>query len=512
MNHRTLASKPRHVLFAALFAVSIGGVGFACGSDDNGGVAPCSGNACDGGAADDASRVDGDRPDGAASDAAIDAPASDADGDAARPPYTGSHLWSKLFGSNKNSAVQGARLATDSAGNVFIAGTLTGDADFGGGVLTGVGADVYLAKLDKDGKHLWSKKFGDADVQGAGSVVVDGAGAVFIGGNFNGTVDFGGGPLTSAGGSDIFVAKFDASGNHVWSKSFGDPTYQSAGGLTLVGADVVLIGEKSGTVDFGGGALTGRNYLVKLSGANGAHLWSKQSTSGAGFVPRGLASDPMGNLVGVGELGSSLDWGGGLLTSAGGDDVLVIKFDSNGNTVWSKRFGDGQSQGALDVATDGLGAIYLTGTFSGSLDFGAGVMAAGSVYITKLDKDGGGVWSKGFGTGLANCPAVAVDTSGAVAIGGSTHNAIDLGGGPLPATVGTPNIFFGKFDTSGKPLWSKGWASGAGGINSTHDVAFDSSGNLFFAGGLHLSSIDMGGGPLTTTGAGGFLAVAKFAP
>jgi hypothetical protein len=63
--------------------------------------------------------------------------------------------------------------------------------------------------------HLWSQRFGDWDVQSGLSVAFDNSGNVVITGYFQGTVDFGGGPLISAGGRDIFLAKFDANGTHL---------------------------------------------------------------------------------------------------------------------------------------------------------------------------------------------------------------------------------------------------------------------------------------------------------
>ena len=70
--------------------------------------------------------------------------------------------------------------------------------------------------------HDWSQRFGDAGVQEAYGIATDGTGNVVVTGKFQGNVDFGGGALTSEGGSDIFVAKFDAYGNHLWSQRFGD--------------------------------------------------------------------------------------------------------------------------------------------------------------------------------------------------------------------------------------------------------------------------------------------------
>ena len=58
------------------------------------------------------------------------------------------------------------------------------------------------------GKHLWSKRFGDAGTQAANAIAADASGNVIVAGRFEGTVDFGGGALTSAGLSDIFIVKF----------------------------------------------------------------------------------------------------------------------------------------------------------------------------------------------------------------------------------------------------------------------------------------------------------------
>ena len=99
----------------------------------------------------------GARPDGREeTDAA--SPLKDGAADALVP------RWSKQFGEASAKEIEGAKaVATDAAGNVIIVGDLWGAANFGGGVLTTAGAqDVFIAKLDPNGKHLWSKRFGDA--------------------------------------------------------------------------------------------------------------------------------------------------------------------------------------------------------------------------------------------------------------------------------------------------------------------------------------------------------------
>ncbi|MBI4702468.1 MAG: hypothetical protein HY744_15220 [Deltaproteobacteria bacterium] len=68
--------------------------------------------------------------------------------------------------------------------------------------------DVYLAKLDKGGKHLWSQRFGSAWYDASIGVATGATGKIAIAGYFQGQIDFGGGTLQSAGSNDIFVAAF----------------------------------------------------------------------------------------------------------------------------------------------------------------------------------------------------------------------------------------------------------------------------------------------------------------
>ena len=89
-----------------------------------------------------------------------------------------------------------------------MSGGFAGTIDPGGGPLTSVGADdVFVAKFDPAGKHMWSRRFGVVKNQGSHGIAVSGPENVVIAGNFAGTLDFGGTPLVSASGDGIFVAK-----------------------------------------------------------------------------------------------------------------------------------------------------------------------------------------------------------------------------------------------------------------------------------------------------------------
>jgi hypothetical protein len=93
------------------------------------------------------------------------------------------HSWSKGIGAPLNDT--GASLAADGSGNVFVTGAFRGTVDFGGGVLPSAGgADIFLAKFDASGIHQWSKSLGSTEDDIGYSVAVDGSGNVFVTGEF----------------------------------------------------------------------------------------------------------------------------------------------------------------------------------------------------------------------------------------------------------------------------------------------------------------------------------------
>ena len=132
-----------------------------------------------------------------------------ADGFVAKFGPDGAHLWSKSYGDgNKDGTTAAAAAATDAAGNVLVTGSFSGAVDFGGGTLGGIGSDVFALKLGPDGTHRWSHRHGDQNAQAGRGIAADAAGNVFVAGSFAGAADFGDITLTSAGNSDAFVAAY----------------------------------------------------------------------------------------------------------------------------------------------------------------------------------------------------------------------------------------------------------------------------------------------------------------
>lgn len=430
--------------------------------------------------------------------------------------YAQTHLWSKSFGDA--SVTQEARsVAVDSSSNVLVTGFFDGTVDFGGGPLTSAGGlDIFLAKFDPWGYLLWSKRFGDLDGQQASLVTADIYGNVLLAGSLNGTMDFGGGSLTSIGLNDIFLAKFDDQGNHLWSKRFGGPNDQMPLSITVDGGSNVLItGFFRLTVDFDGHVLTSAGlddiFLAKFD-SSGNYLWSK-SFGDTDDRQRGqcVTVDSSDNPVVIGEFRGIVDFGGGSLTSAGLSDLFLAKFDSSGNHLWSKSFGDAVNQGAYDwVGVDGSDNIVTTGTFQGTVDFGGGPLTSGGVnvdiFLAKFDSSGNHLWSQRFGDATYGqySYSVVVDGENNAFIAGEMSGTVDFGGGLL--TSAGSDIYIAKFDSLGNHQWSKRF--GDSDVQYAQSIAVDKLGRPTIAG-LFQSTVDFGGGTLTSAG-GRDIFVAKF--
>jgi hypothetical protein len=368
----------------------------------------------------------------------------------------GNHLWSKRFGGPAGTTAMGLDIAADATGNMVLTGFYMTTIDFGGGALTSTTSlkSLFIAKLDTGGGHLWSKAYPPSVVaQQANSLSLDAAGNVIVTGFFNGTINFGPDSstlLTAAGNSDMFVVKLNSAGVFQWSKRYGAANFDAGRGVAVdANGNIFLTGEFSGAVDFGGGVLTGQSQdvlVVKLD-PTGAHLWSKRIGGATVDVGRYIAVDKSGSLAFTGEFSGTVDFGGGGLTSTGGQDAFVAKLDSNGNFLWARRVGGAVDDVSWGIAFDPTGNVLVTGYYNGTtiLD-GRPLESFGGldVFVLKLDSSGNHVWSKGYGaSGSDQGNRIVADASGNILITGFFTGTINFGGNNF-TSVGGLDIFIAK--------------------------------------------------------------------
>lgn len=426
-------------------------------------------------------------------------------------------LWSKRYGDSSTQQTVG--LAVDTTGAAIITGFYQGTLDFGGGPLPSTGAsDLFVAKLDGSGKHLWSHRFGGKGDDRALAIAVDSAGNVVVTGVFSDTIDFGGGRLVANGSWDVFVVKFDAAGHHLWSKRFGDSDQQEGHALAIdANGNIIVAGSFWGVLDFGGGALTNAGnetdiFVAKLD-ADGNHVWSKRFGDSGRQEAQSVAVNAAGDVFVTGDCGGTVDFGGGPLAAIGERDAYLSAFDATGQHRWSKRWGTGNAyDGGSSVTVDPAGNVLLAGYSQGRIDLGTGMlMGKGNldILLGKFTPAGTPIFARLFGTVENEFPtSVATDQAGNILLTGYNEGPTDFGNGPL-AHTGLRNTFIAKFDASGAPVWSKDYGTSATG------VGIATNGPNVLLTGYFTNTIDFGTGAFTNAGGyygGDDIFVAKLTP
>jgi hypothetical protein len=428
---------------------------------------------------------------------------------------TPAHFWSKRFGSTSGDT--GFSVAVDASGNVLLAGSFAGTVNVGGPDLVSSGSsDIFVAQYNANGAHQWSQSFGSTGLDAAYAVAVDGSGNVLAVGPFNGTVNFGGTDLMSQGNTDIFVAKYSASGAYQWSKGFGSTSFDNGLSVAVDGSgNVFVTGYFTGTVNFGGTDLVSsggtQDIFVAKYNSSGTHQFSKRFGSTSNDYGYGAAVDGSGNVFVTGRFGGTVNFGGTDLVGSGGtQDIFVAKYNSSGTHQWSKNFGSTGIDDGNAVAADGFGNVFVTGHFSLTVNFGGtDLVSVGNddIFVAKYDANGVHQWSKSFGsTSFDDGNAVAADGSGNVFVTGQFGGTVDFGGGNL-VSAGSNDIFVAKYGVGGAHQWSQhfGGTSSDGG----NDVAVGASGNVLATGFSFSSTVDLGGGNLVGAGSSDIF-VAKY--
>lgn len=248
--------------------------------------------------------------------------------------------------------------------------------------------------------------------------------------------------------------------------------------------------------------------------------WSGQFLSADASGSVGVGVDASGNVVTGGNFGGSIDIdpssGTVNLSSNGAYDGFISIVNSGGNYVAGFAIGSGTTDYLGDVAVSPAGDVFVTGRFTGTVDFdpGAGSTTLSStdpttydVYIAKYTITGSLVWCKSFGAaGHEMGRSLTVDASGNVTAIGEFGGTIDLnpGGGVNNVTSnGQSDVYVVKLDGSGNFVW--GGSVGGGSVDLASSVASDASGNIYFVGNFTgAADLDPTGGNYSLTSSGDF--------
>jgi hypothetical protein len=242
----------------------------------------------------------------------------------------GAYRWGRVFPSSEEtpSAEMVDGLAVDSAGNVVVIGTFLGDIDFGSGtpISPAGGIDSFFAKYrGSDGFHFFSRRVATTGGATGGTLTTGPTDDIIIAGRFLGTVNLGGGSLSSDGDADVFVAGFSQLGGHDWSTAFTAVDAWPMGSAVTGGPSSLVVGHFSGSAQFGtnehfGDAQDG--FVIEVSMGTGEVLTSTQVGSAGSDQILGVALH-QGARVLVGKFQQTVDFGADVLTADGTDGFVV---------------------------------------------------------------------------------------------------------------------------------------------------------------------------------------------
>ncbi|MBN8586491.1 MAG: hypothetical protein J0M37_15485 [Ignavibacteria bacterium] len=261
----------------------------------------------------------------------------------------GALTWSRTVGGGKGEWCSSIVQTKD--GGYAIAGY---SFSFGSGK-----SDLYIFKLDVNGKLLWSKTIGGTDHDVARDIILTEDGGFALAGY---TFSYG------EGGSDYFIVKLDGYGNVEWSRTIGGTGWEDANSIiqTKDGSFVIA----GYTDSFGAGFKD--CYIVKLD-ASGRLQWSR-TVGGTGFEEALSVIEAFDNGYGIAGYTNSF--------GAGGNDFYVLNLDKSGKLKWSKTVGGINYEAAESINQTTDGGFVIAG-YTDSFGFGNF-----DIYIVKLSDSG----------------------------------------------------------------------------------------------------------------------------
>jgi ELWxxDGT repeat protein len=467
-------------------------------------------------------------------------------------PNTGNVAWARS-GGVAAAEINVNRVAAMPDGGVVVAGAFStsplvlGTAGVDQVSLTSAGgADVFVARFDKNGGLLWAQRGGGANAEAVSAVSTLPDGSVVITGSYsNAAATFGSVTLTNAGSNDTFLVRYLPNGTVAWAKGYGgaggDSSSQmialSDGNISIVGTygstttttlapGVTLVNQGGAATDY---------FLIKFQASDGTALWAR--TFGSSAVSENsalsLAPLPSGGVAFAGSmLSAALSISGSATTltntgAAGTADSMVTAFDSAGGLLWAKNAGGGTGAEAPTVLqTFSNGDVAVAGTFtSATATFGTQsftTLGSTDVFLLRLSgATGTQIWAKrAGGSGADSAAAMLVLPDDSVMLTGLYPNgSMQLGIGEsrqttLTAPTANNKLYVARFSGGDGTLrWAK--TTGGSAIDTVNGLAILGEQDIGLAGSFTTPSITFGPGEsgavsFTNLGTGSDVFAAKF--
>lgn len=410
--------------------------------------------------------------------------------------------WVKHFGTSGTDV--GHSICTDTYGNIYVTGNFdSGSITLGSITLTSAGAtDIFIVKYNNDGVVQWAIQEGGSGCESGLTIYADNAGYLYVSGQYEETATFGEGDtsITSRGSTDIFVAKYTSDGDFLWVRSAG------AGSPYSVDRGCCIVTDDIGNIYLAGGFYSETStdtcffdintyiigngnsdiFIAKYS-SDGEVLWVKKAGGVDYDEALSIGIDSVTNIYITGTFKCTAFFGDTSLIATGNtnEDLFLAKYDSDGNFIWAQKAGGSDIDAGNGLFVDKNCDIYLTGYFGGTATFGDSIvssMGSYDMFFAKYNSSGTMQWLKHYGssgTGTNSSRAIVLDIFGNIYITGLISGSVNFGTSTL-TSVGWQDMFVAKFDSSANFEWAK---SGGGAMfDRGNSLCADNSGNVFVTG------------------------------
>ncbi|MBD3342039.1 MAG: hypothetical protein GF353_23265, partial [Candidatus Lokiarchaeota archaeon] len=361
----------------------------------------------------------------------------------------GNVLWAKSAGGSGYD--EGHSIVSDESGNSIITGIFFGTAKFDEITLNSSGGnDIFVAKYSEVGNVLWAKGAGSPEADYGWSIETDTYENICVTGCFRKTARFDSISLSSAGDYDVFITKFDPSGDVLWAKKAGGPNSDIGHSIaTDILGNIYITGEFTEIATFENNTIYGNGIFLAKYSSNGDLVWVKSANGTSTIVSNGVVVDRLENSFVTGNFSGIVNFGNYNLHSEGDNDIFISKYDKAGNVLWAKRAGGIANETSHDISIDKFDNPVIVGSFVGNSNFDNinlnSVSELPDICVVKYNQNGDVVWTKHAG-GQGNDAGISIisDNDGTNLITGffeetAAFDNIDIN------SAGDRDIFVAKF-------------------------------------------------------------------
>lgn len=338
----------------------------------------------------------------------------------------------------------------------------------------------------------WAVNTGGLSLENPTSITVGPDGHSAITGEFMGSAIIGNDTLIATNSRDVFTAILDSNGVVLKGMSgVGDGLENIANGIASdINGNIFITGNFTGTITFDNVSLVseglGDIFVVKYD-PSGNLLWARRGGGVSNIYANDIAVDQTGNCYIIGEFYESAGFDDHNIFSTTALDVFTVKYDPSGNALWAESFGSVSSDIGYGIAIDNLSNVYVTGYFQGELifnNFPYTSVGNRDVYVAKYNASGVPQWATvGGGSGNDFFNKIAVDGNDNVFVTGEFESNSFIIDGITLQNINNPprrDILLVSFNASGDAQW--GIRAGSIGHDYANDVTVDGNGDVYITG------------------------------